>query len=149
MDPPPSSSESESESDQSQDTATPIESVLSEFKTQVTGIEPALSAIEQQLQGIEKRLRASANSTEWLDRPMTPRSTEIRSWCNSNGLGTHPSLRSWFRAILKKVIVCDLESRTLLFQPEEAKVWAKGSPSLPLFSLLREAPTWFRLPAPL
>ena len=130
--------------DDDSDGLSDVESLLEDFTGEISALEPAISQIESQLASISDRMKHE--EVEWLDRPLEPRSQEVKAWCDSKGLGA-PTLRSWTAAILKSAIVCDGTSRTLRLCPSDAALYSGGSPTIGFFDLLRGVSEWFALPA--
>ena len=136
---------SDSGSGTDSDSGSDVDEILGSFTEQIQQLEPALSAVEAQIAGINKRLVAAQR--DWIDTPMTPRTVAVKDWCRSHGLGSHPTLRTWFATLLTTALVADCETRTFRLLPDDAAVWSDGKPSVALFDLLRKVPEWFVLPA--
>lgn len=134
----------DSSTDASSDTHTDVEELMDTFYEAVKAIDPQIRSIERKIGRIETKARAATEKeVSPLDEPMNPASAAVKEWCVSKGIGRHPTLRTWWAAILKSAMVCDLETRTLRFHPDDARVWSNGSPSVGIFDLLRGVETWF------
>ena len=132
----------EPESDSDTDPGTPIESVLGEFSREVESLEPALAAIEAQIASIDGRMRRGAPKS-WLETPLKAVDPAVKAWCKEKGLASGFTVAEWFRAVLRAAIVCDLETRSISFAPEEARLFANGRPIIGLFEFLRNSSKWF------